>query len=141
MTISRSDVANTNLLQRGPFVGVRKRAFRGLLGTSSATILYTVPGVPAGIANPLGLTPGAEIMTLSIANLDTVPRTVTGWIVESGGAVADDRCFLPTLSIPANRVWRVAGPEYLEASETIRIISDLANKVNVRISVMEWTLL
>jgi hypothetical protein len=118
--------------QLQPFTPIKKRFFIGQL-TASSTTLYTAPSVPT-IANSVGLNPKAIVRLISLCNTDSSARTVTLYLVESGGSVADNRAITKAVSIPANYTWILDNLEIvLEAGDTIRGLADTTLKVTVYI--------
>lgn len=112
---------------------------RGQLGTSSAT-LYTAPSG----STPTGNTQKARLKKLLLNNTDSAARTVTIYLIESGGSVADNRAILKTVSIPATTLWVLDfGPDgiTLEGLETVRGLASTANVVTYRVDVEEMMLL
>lgn len=123
-------VQRSQVLQ--PFTAIRKRFFIGQL-TASAVALYTAPAALT-VATSVGLNPKAVVRNVTICNTDTVARTVTLYIVESGGSVADNRAVVKAASIPANFTWILDNIEWtLEAGDTIQGLADVTLKVTVYI--------
>lgn len=120
-------------LQVQPYTPIPKQFYIGQL-TASSTTLYTAPSAPA-IANPVGSNPKAIVRCISICNTDSLARTVTLYLVENGGSVADNRAITKAVSVPANETWILDNVYYvIEASGTIRGLASVANVVTVTIS-------
>ena len=117
---------------------LRKRLYIGQL-TAASTTLYTAPSAPT-TANALGINPLAAIETIWLCNTDTAARTVTLYVVESGGSAADNRAVAKDLSIPAKSSIELspAGGFLLEASDTLRGLADTTLKVTVLVTGTEF---
>jgi hypothetical protein len=122
--------------QRNQVIATPKCGGRGQLGLASAT-LYTVPTV----ANAPVSHPKAILKSIVLCNTDSSARTVTIYLIESGGAVAADRAILSAASVAAGETWVVDFGDgiALETAETIRGLASVASKVTYRISVVELT--
>lgn len=123
--------------QREQIIRTPKCGGRGQLGTSSAT-LYTAPSD----TSPTGSTQGAILKSLVLCNTDSSARTVTIYVIESGGSVADNRANFKDLSIAAKTTTVLTFPDdcfMLDSGETIRGLADSANLVTYRINVVEVT--
>jgi hypothetical protein len=120
-------------LLRRPY---RKQMFLGMLTGTSAT-LYTAPAAPTN-ANAVGVNPIAVVERVWISNTDASARTVTLYVVESGGSVADNRAVMKTVSIPANSTVDVEPDWVLEASGTLRGLADTTLKVTLLVSGTEY---
>jgi hypothetical protein len=110
---------------------------RGQLTASSAT-LYTAPSK----TTPTGSTQGALLKSIILCNTDTSARTVTIYVVESGGSAADNRAILKDLTIAAKTTHTEFFPDDccpLDSGETVRGLADVTLKVTYRISVVEIT--
>jgi hypothetical protein len=115
-----------------PFTSIKKRFYIGQL-TGSSTTLYTAPSAYS-VANSVGLNPKSIIRCISLCNTDSSAHTVTLYLVESGGSVADNRAITKAVSIPANYTWVLDNIEFvLEAGDTIRGLADTTLKVTVYI--------
>jgi hypothetical protein len=114
----------------------RKQMFLGMLTGTSAT-LYTAPAAPTN-ANAVGVNPIAVVERVWISNTDASARTVTLYVVESGGSVADNRAVMKTVSIPANSTVDVEPDWVLEASGTLRGLADTTLKVTLLVSGTEY---
>jgi hypothetical protein len=115
---------------------LKKQFFLGMLTGTSAT-LYTAPAAPTN-ANAVGVNPIAVVERVWISNTDASARTVTLYVVESGGSVADNRAVMKTVSIPANSTVDVEPDWVLEASGTLRGLADTTLKVTVLVSGTEY---
>ena len=107
---------------------------RGQLSGSSAT-LYTAPST----TTPLGSTQYATVK-LWLCNTDTVDRTVTIYLIESGGSVADNRAILKDATIAAKQSIGIEfGAEgfTLESGETLRGLASSANVVTYRVEAVQ----
>jgi hypothetical protein len=114
----------------------KKQFFLGMLTGTSAT-LYTAPAAPTN-ANAVGVNPIAVVERVWISNTDASARTVTLYVVESGGSVADNRAVMKTVSIPANSTVDVEPDWVLEASGTLRGLADTTLKVTLLVSGTEY---
>jgi hypothetical protein len=114
----------------------KKQFFLGMLTGTSAT-LYTAPAAPAN-ANAVGVNPIAIVDKVWLSNTDASARTVTLYVVESGGAVADNRAVMKSVSIPANSTIDIDPSWVLEASGTLRGLADTTLKVTVLVSGTEY---
>jgi hypothetical protein len=115
---------------------LKKQFFLGMLTGTSAT-LYTAPAAPTN-ANAVGVNPIAVVERVWISNTDASARTVTLYVVESGGSVADNRAVMKTVSIPANSTVDVEPDWVLEASGTLRGLADTTLKVTLLVSGTEY---
>lgn len=120
----------------GPLLPLIRQLYIGQLGSSSST-LYTAPA-PNAVANPLGIEPKTVIEEIWLCNTDTAARLVTMYLVESGGSAADNRAIFKDLLIQPKESYQVTGKFVLEASGTIRGLSDVASRVTVAISGTEY---
>lgn len=101
-------------------------------------ILYTAPATKTGCF--------AIIKEIWLMNMDTVEHTVTIYVVEAGGSVADNRVIM-SVTIDAKRMYRLPAATVLGSAivsttltgDTIRGFADTANKVTYRISGVEST--
>jgi hypothetical protein len=114
----------------------KKQFFLGMLTGTSAT-LYTAPAAPAN-ANAVGVNPIAIVDKVWLSNTDASARTVTLYVVESGGAVADNRAVMKSVSIPANSTIDIDPEWVIEASGTLRGLADTTLKVTVLVSGTEY---
>jgi hypothetical protein len=115
---------------------LKKQFFLGMLTGTSAT-LYTAPAAPTN-ANAVGVNPIAVVERVWLSNTDSAARTVTLYVVESGGAVADNRAVMKAVSIPANSTIDIEPDWVLEASGTLRGLADTTLKVTVLVSGTEY---
>ncbi len=114
-----------------------KCGYRGQLGTSTA-VLYTAPSD----TTPVGSSQGALLKSLIICNTDTVTRTFSIRVVESGGSVATNRSIFELASIAANTTYHYTFQDEefpLDSGETINGLASAATVVTVRINVVELT--
>jgi hypothetical protein len=114
----------------------KKQFFLGMLTGTSAT-LYTAPAAPAN-ANAVGVNPIAIVDKVWLSNTDASARTVTLYVVESGGSVADNRAVMKSVSIPANSTIDIDPSWVIEASGTLRGLADTTLKVTVLVSGTEY---
>lgn len=124
-------------LQREQVIRTPKCGARGQFTGSNAT-LYTAPSV----TSPTGSTQGAMLKSVILCNTDTTARTVTMYIVESGGSAADNRCLYKDYSIAAKTtsVLLFADDECpLDSGETVQGLADTTLKVTYRLGVVELT--
>jgi hypothetical protein len=115
---------------------VQANGGRGQLTAASAT-LYTAPSV----TTPLGATQKALLTSIIFCNTDVAARTVTFYLIESGGAVADNRAMWKDVSIPAKTTmtFEPQTPIPLESGETVRGLASVTTVVTYRVSVIELT--
>lgn len=122
---------------RDLYIRTPKHGGRGQL-TAAATTLYTAPsGSIAGSA-----TQKATLKSLILCNTDTASHTVTIYLVESGGAAADNRAIYKDLPLAAKATSILTFPDdccTLDSGETIQGLADLTLKVTYKISVVELT--
>jgi hypothetical protein len=114
----------------------KKQFFLGMLTGTSAT-LYTAPAAPTN-ANAVGVNPIAIVDKVWLSNTDASARTVTLYVVESGGSVADNRAVMKSVSIPANSTIDIDPAWVIEASGTLRGLADTTLKVTVLVSGTEY---
>jgi len=122
---------------RDQIIRTPKCGGRGQLGTSSST-LYTAPSD----TSPTGSTQGALLKSIVLCNTDSSARTVTLYLVESGGSAADNRAIFKDLSIAAKTTTVLTFPDdccMLDSGETVRGLADSASVVTYRINVVEVT--
>jgi hypothetical protein len=101
----------------------------GQLTNSNAT-LYTAPsGTIAGAASQKAL-----LLEIWLCNTDTTARTVTIYVVESGGSAADNRAIYKDFSIAAKTSVRQECWMVLESNSTIQGLADTTLKVTYRFS-------
>ena len=113
------------------YAEIEKQAYQGLLGNASAT-LYTAPSAPT-----LGPSPKARMVEVLLANTDSAARTVTLYVVPSGGSAGNATTVMPAVSIAATTFVRQKFCTAIEAGGTIRGFADTANKVCATITVVE----
>ena len=124
-------------IPREQIIRTPKCGGRGQLGTSSTT-LYTAPSD----TSPTGSTQGAILKSIILCNTDSSARTVTLYLIESGGSVADNRAVFKDLTIAAKTTTVLTFPDDccpLDSGETVRGLADSASVVTYRISVVEIT--
>lgn len=129
VTPAKQIVVNRPQIARVPSVGAR-----GQLTNSNATI-YTAPTAPV---SPLGAVATAVLTSIVFCNTDSRARTVTLYLVESGGSAAANRAMLSAASVPANTTWTWdCGPSGipLADSETIQGLASATTVVTYRINV------
>lgn len=98
--------------------------------TAASVTLYTAPnGSIAGAASQK-----AVLTEIWLCNTDTSARTVTLYVVESGGSAADNRAILKDVPIAAKTTYRQECWCVLESNETIRGLADTTLKVTYRFS-------
>lgn len=106
----------------------------GQLAAASGT-LYTAPsGTIAGASSQKAI-----LREVWLSNTDTTARTVTLYVVENGGSVADNRALLKDVSIAAKTMYRIECECVLESNETVRGLADSASKVTYRLSGTQLT--
>lgn len=125
------------LVQREQIIRTPKCGARGQLGSSNGT-LYTSPSV----SSPTGATQGALLKSIVLCNTDSTARTVTIYLVESGGSAAANRAILSGATIAAATTTVLTFPDEtcpLDSGETVQGLADSASKVTYRINVVELT--
>jgi len=121
----------------GPFTLIPKAFYIGQLAGTAGT-LYTAPAAFT-VANAVGLNPKAMIERIWLCNTDTATRTITLYLVESGGSTADNRAILKDYPMNPKTDRSIDGPFYLEAAGLVRGLADVADKVTVTIHGTEMT--
>lgn len=130
-------VDERKLIPREQVIRTPKCGARGQLGSSNGT-LYTAPSD----VTPTGNTQGALLKSLVLCNTDSSARTVTIYVVESGGSAAANRAILSAASIPANTTVTLTFPDDtfpLDSGETVQGLASSASVVTYRINVVELT--
>lgn len=127
---SRQINLQRNAIAWEPVVGAR-----GVLSNASAT-LYTAPTK----LTPVGTVVTARLTSIIFCNTDSAARTVTLYLVESGGSIAANRTMLAAASIPAGTTWtwEPGSGGYgvpLDDSETVRGLASVTAVVAYRINV------
>lgn len=124
-------------LPREQVIRTPKCGARGQLSNSNGT-LYTAPSG----TSPTGSTQGAILKSLILCNTDSSARTVTIYVVESGGSAAANRAILSAASIPANTTVTFTFPDDtfpMDGGETVQGLASTASVVTYRINVVELT--
>lgn len=124
-------------VQREQVIRTPKCGARGQLGSSNGT-LYTAPSV----SSPTGATQGALLKSLILCNTDSSARTVTIYLVESGGSAAANRAILSAATIAAATTTVLTFPDDtcpLDSGETVQGLASSASVVTYRINVVELT--
>ena len=122
---------------REQIIRTPKCGARGQLGSSNGT-LYTSPSV----SSPTGATQGALLKSIILCNTDSTARTVTIYLVESGGSAAANRAILSAATIAAATTTVLTFPDEtcpLDSGETVQGLASSANVVTYRINVVELT--
>jgi len=101
---------------------------QGVLLAASAGTIYTTPASTT-----------ATVRSMTFCNTDTVSRTITVYLVPSGGAIGDASTILKTLSILANETIIDDTLRVLATGDFISALSDAANKVSMRVDGAEVT--
>jgi hypothetical protein len=70
---------------------------------------------------------------ITLANTDTVARTITLKIVPSGDTSGDQHIIIPGVTIEAKSVFIVEGLWNLHAGDKFRAFADAANKIAARV--------
>lgn len=128
---------STTLVPREQVIRTPKCGARGQLNSSNGT-LYTAPSA----TSPTGSTQGALLKSLVLCNTDSSARTVTIYVVESGGSAAANRAILSAFSIAANTttIYSFADEIFpMDSGETVQGLASAANVVTYRINVVELT--
>jgi hypothetical protein len=122
-----------------PFVSgilTQKILARGQL-PSSVGVLYTAPVSNTGAK--------AIVKELWLSNTDTATRTITLYVVEAGGAVADNRAVMKDITIAAKTWYRIPTSFVLDSAvigstltgDTLQGLSDAASKITYLVSGVE----
>jgi hypothetical protein len=130
-------VDDRRIIPREQVVRSPKCGARGQFGSSNGT-LYTAPSV----SSPTGATQGALLKSLIICNTDSSARTVTVYLVESGGSAAANRAILSGATVAANTTVIFTFPDDtcpLDSGETVQGLASSASVVTYRINVVELT--
>lgn len=115
-------------------------AFHDFL-TGSAATLATAPtptNAPTGSSFATSL-----LKSLVLCNTDSSARTVTLYIIPSGGSANDKYCIAKDLSIAAKTTHEFINPDNtmpLNAGEFIQGLADTTLKVSCRVSLEDMTL-
>ena len=128
---------NTQFQPRDQVIRTPKCGARGQLTGSNAT-LYPSPAV----SSPTGATQGALLKSIVLCNTDVSARTVTMYVIESGGSVAANRMILSAMSIAASTTVTLTFPDDtfpMDSGETVQGFADTTLKVTYRINVVELT--
>lgn len=131
------DAGKPLYLPREQVIRTPKCGARGQLSNSNGT-LYTAPSD----TSPTGSTQGAILKTLVLCNTDSSTRTVTIYVVESGGSAAANRMILSVMPIAAGQTLELfyADDEFpLDSGESIQGLASTASVVTYRINVVELT--
>lgn len=122
--------------QRSQVTATPKNLGRGQFTGSNATV-YTAPST----TTPTGSTRKTLLTGITLCNTDSSARTVTLYLVESGGSAADNRAILKDASIAAKTMWHIDLGQGipLESGETIQGLADTTLKVTYRFSGVELT--
>lgn len=141
-TVPTASIAVPLYQPREQIIRTPKVAFRGQL-TASSVVLYTAPTLASSpTSSATGTQATSQIRRIDVCNTDTVARTYTITIVESGGSVAANRNVFDAVSIAAKttHIYRYEQDESpLMEGETINGLADTTLKVTLRISVTETT--
>lgn len=133
----RIDQSPAAILPREQVIRTPKCGARGQLSGSNAT-LYTAPSD----TSPTGSTQGALLKSLILCNTDSSARTVTIYLVESGGTAAANRALFSALNIPAGTTVTLIFPDDtcpLDSGETVQGLASSASVVTYRVNVVELT--
>lgn len=105
-----------------------KKLFDPTFLTGSAATYYTVPGSTRTI-----------IKKLTLTNTDSVTRTVTIYLVPSGGSAAASNVILSAQGITAGETYEVfvAEGQTLAAGDTIQALASTTSVVNMQASGVE----
>lgn len=103
----------------------------GQLPAATGTI-YTSPAAP-------GL--GTQVTSIKLVNTTAAPVAATIYIVESGGAAADDRALCKAFSVPADglpyELLDDKGQDFLNAGDTIQGVAGAAASITYHLSGVE----
>ena len=125
--------------QRVQVTRTPKCGFHAML-TGSAATLYTAPS-PTN--NPTGSSFGTALLkSLILTNTDSSARTVTLYVVASGGSAADAQTIAKDMSIAAKTTYEFIYPDDtfpLNAGEFIQGLADTTLKVSCRVNVVEMS--
>jgi hypothetical protein len=112
-----------------------KELAKGILSGTSET-LYTAPAGVTG-TNAARMKPSAKITEILVCNTDTVARTFTLYIVESGGSIGADRAIFSGVPLVANQTAYLEMATVMPAASTLRGLADSTNKVSYRVTGIE----
>ena len=127
----------SSILPREQVIRTPKCGARGQLSGSNST-LYTAPSG----TSPTGSTQGALLKSLVLCNTDSSARTVTIYVVESGGSAAANRAILSAASIAANTTVTLTFPDDtfpMDSGEMVQGLASVANVVTYRVNIVELT--
>jgi hypothetical protein len=122
--------------QRSLVVTTPKVVPTALLTNSTAT-LYTTPST----TTPIGAIARAKLTSIVFCNTDSSARTVTLYLVASGGTAGVSNTILAGASIPAGKTWVFdVGHDGIPLGngETIQGRASVTSVVSYRISVVEF---
>lgn len=105
-----------------------KALLDGTLLTASSTTLYTAPASTTAV-----------IRSITLCNTDTVARTVTIYIVQSGGSIGDDKKIFDEFSLAAGETIVDDTLRVLETGDTLRGLASTASVVSIRADGSEVT--
>jgi len=137
VTVTALSLQQPLYLPREQVIRTPKCGARGQFAATNAT-LYTAPSG----TSPTGNTQGALLQSLILCNTDSSARTVTVYVVESGGSAAANRAILSAYSIAANTTVVYTFPSDtfpLDSGETVHGLASAANVVTYRVNVIELT--
>jgi len=137
VTVTALSLQQPLYLPREQVIRTPKCGARGQFAATNAT-LYTAPSG----TSPTGNTQGAILKSIVLCNTDSSSRTVTIYVVESGGTAAANRAILSAASIAANTTVTLTFPDDtfpLDSGETVQGLASSANLVTYRINVVELT--
>jgi hypothetical protein len=133
------DLPQQSIFQsREQVIRIPRCGARGQLTTTNNTTVYTAPSMTN---NPTGATIATSYLTsLVLSNFDSSARTITAYMVESGGSAATNRLILPTVSLAANTVATFTYGSQgcpMESGETLILDAGTADTIAYRVNVEE----
>lgn len=105
-----------------------KPLVQGTLLTAAAVTLYTTPASTT-----------ATVRSMTFCNTDTVSRTITVYLVASGGSIGDASTIMKTLTILASETIIDDTLRVLATGDFISALADVASKVSMRADGAEVT--
>lgn len=105
--------------------------------TGTAATLYTAPST----STPIGSIARAKLHNVTFCNTDSSARTITLYLVASGGSAGTSNTVIAAASIPAGKTWTFDAGAFgipLANGETIQGKASVTSVVTYRISVEEF---
>lgn len=112
-----------------------ERLFRGRITAASLGAIQTLYTAPSDVGRSGASDQTTLLTSIWIANKDSAARTISLYIVESGGSADDDRLVLPAIEIAAHTVYHINQcEELIDNGGTIQAFASVANVVLVRLT-------